>query len=119
MVLTDQDGSIVWSTNTSNTQVDKAELLNTGNLVLKNPSGKILWQSFDSPTDTLLPSQRLTKSTKLISAIAKGAYSSGYFSLYFDNDNVLRLMYDGPEIRLVLAESRIRLVSEWKNQLQQ
>ncbi|XP_010256775.1 PREDICTED: putative receptor protein kinase ZmPK1 [Nelumbo nucifera] len=98
MVLTDVDGSTVWSTNTTGTKVDKAELLNTGNLVLKDPSGKILWQSFDSPIDTLLPSQPLTKSKKLVSATSKRTYYSGYFSLFFDSDNVLKLMYDGPEI---------------------
>ncbi|KAI8013803.1 putative receptor protein kinase ZmPK1 [Camellia lanceoleosa] len=98
MVLTDVDGSMAWQTNTSSTDVDRAELLETGNLVLKNSSGNILWQSFDFPTDTLLPFQTFTKSMKLISGLGKGSFASGYFSLYFDNDNVLRLIYDGPEI---------------------
>ncbi|KAA8516373.1 hypothetical protein F0562_016666 [Nyssa sinensis] len=98
MVLTDVDGSVVWETNTTSTDVDRAELLDTGNLVLKNPDGKILWQSFDLPTDTLLPSQRFTKTKRLISALRNGIYASGYFSFYFDSDNVLRLIYDGPEI---------------------
>ncbi|KAI8013811.1 putative receptor protein kinase ZmPK1 [Camellia lanceoleosa] len=98
MVLTDVDGSMAWQTNTSSTDVDRAELLETGNLVLKNSSGNILWQSFDFPTDTLLPFQTFTKSMKLISGLRNGSFASGYFSLYFDNDNVLRLIYDGPEI---------------------
>ncbi|KAK6943594.1 S-locus glycoprotein domain [Dillenia turbinata] len=98
MVLTDVDGSIVWETNTTATDVDRAELLNSGNLVLKSRSGNILWQSFDFPTDTLLPNQYFTKSTRLISVLRKGDYSSGYFIFYFDNDNVLRMMYDGPDI---------------------
>ncbi|KAG5550300.1 hypothetical protein RHGRI_015306 [Rhododendron griersonianum] len=68
------------------------------NLVLKDPSGKILWQSFDFPTDTLLPYQTFTKSKKLISSLRNGTYASGYFNLYFDSDNVLRLVYDGPDI---------------------
>ena len=42
----------VWETNTTSTDVDRAELLDTGNLVLKDPRGKILWQSFHFPTDT-------------------------------------------------------------------
>ncbi|KAA8518954.1 hypothetical protein F0562_016272 [Nyssa sinensis] len=98
MVLTDVDGSNVWETNTTSTDVERAELLETGNLVLKNPDGNILWQSFDFPTDTLLPFQTFTKSKRLISALRDGSYVSGYYSLYFDSDNVLRLMYDGPEI---------------------
>ncbi|THG12917.1 putative receptor protein kinase ZmPK1 [Camellia sinensis] len=98
MVLTDVDGSMAWQTNTSSTDVDRAEFLETGNLVLKNSSGNILWQSFDFPTDTLLPFQTFTKSMKLISGLRNGSFASGYFSLYFDNDNVWRLIYDGPEI---------------------
>ncbi|XP_058109415.1 putative receptor protein kinase ZmPK1 [Magnolia sinica] len=101
MVLTDVDGSTVWNTNTSSTAVAKAELLNSGNLVLKDPNGNILWQSFDYPTDTLLPSQPITKVKRIISTRGRGIFSSGFFSLFFDNDNVLRLMYDGPEISSV------------------
>ncbi|KAJ9694809.1 hypothetical protein PVL29_010335 [Vitis rotundifolia] len=98
MMLRDADGLTVWETNTTSTDVDRAELLDTGNLVLKDPRGKILWQSFDFPTDTLLPNQIFTTSTKLISILRRGDFSSGYFNLLFDNDNVLRMMYDGPEI---------------------
>ncbi|KAL5991703.1 hypothetical protein ACLOJK_012613 [Asimina triloba] len=98
MVLADVDGSTIWNANTSSTDANRAELLNTGNLVLKDPIGNVLWQSFDYPTDTLLPLQPITKSKRLVSARGGGAISSGYFILFFDNDNVLKLMYDGPEI---------------------
>ncbi|OMO74111.1 S-locus glycoprotein [Corchorus olitorius] len=101
LVLTDIDGAIAWETNTSNTNVGRAELLDNGNLVLKDSSGKILWQSFDFPTDTLLPHQHFTKSNKLISRLGRGNYAAGNFIFHFDNDNVLRLMYDGPDISSV------------------
>ncbi|WOL06948.1 receptor protein kinase ZmPK1 isoform X3 [Canna indica] len=65
------------------------ELLNSGNLVVKDGQGSVLWQSFGSPTDTLLPTQPITKNSMLV---------SGYYRFYFDNDNVLKLIYDGPEI---------------------
>ncbi|KAL4557958.1 hypothetical protein LXL04_036154 [Taraxacum kok-saghyz] len=101
MVLTDVDGTFVWGTNTTSTDVNRAMLLNTGNLVLVNKKGQIRWQSFDYPTDTLLPSQRLTKNTNLISALRKRSFEAGYFSLRYDSNNVLTLFYDGPEISSV------------------
>ncbi|KAK2644307.1 hypothetical protein Ddye_019502 [Dipteronia dyeriana] len=48
----------VWSTNVSVTSLNGtvAELLDSGNLVLvENGTKNILWQSFDHPTDTILP----------------------------------------------------------------
>ena len=57
----------------------------------------ILWQSFDFPTDTLLAEQPLMKDKKLVSSRSSSKYSSGFFKLYFDNDNALRLLYDDPE----------------------
>ncbi|XP_023734596.1 putative receptor protein kinase ZmPK1 [Lactuca sativa] len=97
MVLTDVDGMVVWETNTTSTDVDRAVLLNTGNLVLQNQKGQILWQSFDYPTDTLLPSQTLTKRKSLISALRRGSFEPGYFVLSYNSINVLILTYDSPE----------------------
>ncbi|KAK2972280.1 hypothetical protein RJ640_014338 [Escallonia rubra] len=98
MSLTDVDGKEVWYANITANNAQRAEVLDTGNLVLKDPQGEIIWQSFDYPTDTLLPSQTFTKSNKLIATRRKGSYYTGYYSFYFDNDNVMRLLYDGPEI---------------------
>ncbi|KAM2088739.1 hypothetical protein ACFX1T_032775 [Malus domestica] len=99
MVLTDVDGTAVWGTNvnSSSSRADTAVLLDSGNLVLKDKRGKVLWQSFDIPTHTLLPNQPFTKSKKLISTLGKGTFGTGYFSFSFDNDNVLKLMFDGPD----------------------
>ncbi|KVH94860.1 putative receptor protein kinase ZmPK1 [Cynara cardunculus var. scolymus] len=113
MVLTDVNGMVVWQTNTTSTDVNRAVLLNTGNLVLKNRKGQILWQSFDYPTDTLLPSQTLTKSKSLISASRKGSFQSGYFSLNYNSNNVLTLSYDGPEISSVYWPSPNPSFSVW------
>jgi hypothetical protein len=41
-----------------------AVLLDTGNLVLRLPSGKMTWQSFDHPTDTVLPNMKFLVSYK-------------------------------------------------------
>ncbi|CAO2183318.1 unnamed protein product [Urochloa humidicola] len=89
LALSDANGTAVWETKTSGEGL-VISLLDSGNLVISSdpPSAAAAaWQSFDWPTDTLVPSQPLTKETRLV---------SGYFSLLYDNDNVLRL-YDGPD----------------------
>lgn len=50
----------VWSTNVStSSNASSAKLLDTGNLVLFNGNGNVLWQSFDYPGNTLLPFMKL------------------------------------------------------------
>ncbi|KAE8787206.1 putative receptor protein kinase ZmPK1 [Hordeum vulgare] len=98
LVLQGLDGRVVWSTNTSTTSADRAELLDSGNLVVSDASGRALWQSFDWPTDTLLPGQPMTRYQRLVSASAMGLPYSGFYKFYFDSNNILNLMYDGPEI---------------------
>ncbi|XP_059631078.1 putative receptor protein kinase ZmPK1 [Cornus florida] len=97
IILTDADFLVVWATETTWASSVQLELCDTGNLVLHTLAGKILWQSFDSPTDTLLPQQLLTKKTILVSSRSRSNYSSGSYKLYFDDDNVLRLLFDGLE----------------------
>lgn len=97
IVLTDVDGTTVWQSNTtSTTDATRAVLLNTGNLVLQDSNNTVLWQTFDIPTDTLLPFQQLTKDIRLVSS-RNGGHASGYYSLYFDSDNVLKMVFDGPD----------------------
>ncbi|XP_066360058.1 putative receptor protein kinase ZmPK1 isoform X2 [Miscanthus floridulus] len=96
MVLTDYDGTVVWQTNTSSKGADYAELMDSGNLVMKDQGGNILWQSFDHPTDTLLPTQPVTASAKLVSTDL--SHPSSYYTLLFDDRYILSLAYDGPDI---------------------
>ncbi|KAH7544240.1 hypothetical protein JRO89_XS15G0134700 [Xanthoceras sorbifolium] len=64
LVLLNKTKGIIWSSNTSG-EVENpvAQLLDTGNLVLRDNispgSGSYLWQSFDYPSDTLLPGMKL------------------------------------------------------------
>ncbi|KAB2622065.1 receptor protein kinase ZmPK1 [Pyrus ussuriensis x Pyrus communis] len=87
----------VTTANSSSSRAETAVLVDSGNLVLRDKQGKVRWQSFDFPSHTLLPNQLFTKSKKLISTLGKGTFGTGYFSFYFDNDNVLKLMFDGPD----------------------
>ncbi|KAL0284555.1 UNVERIFIED_CONTAM: G-type lectin S-receptor-like serine/threonine-protein kinase [Sesamum angustifolium] len=62
--LLNGSNSMIWSSNTSGVaQTPVVQLLDSGNLVVKEAtdanSDKYLWQSFDYPTDTLLPGMKL------------------------------------------------------------
>ncbi|KAF5444849.1 hypothetical protein F2P56_033946 [Juglans regia] len=98
LILTDAGEFTVWETNTISLSSLELYLYDTGNLVLRTLGGENLWESFDFPTDTLLPQQLLTRNTKLVSSRSHTNYSSGFYKLLFDNDNVLCLLYDGAEV---------------------
>ena len=62
LVLHDSSKRLLWSTNVSvqGTTSSVAQLRDSGNLVLvQGNNEKVIWQSFDHPTDTLLPGMRL------------------------------------------------------------
>ncbi|CAK8530431.1 unnamed protein product [Lathyrus sativus] len=89
--------NIVWSSNqtNANNQVLVLQLLDTGNLVLRetnaNDPTKYLWQSFDYPTDTLLPTMNMgwnfdKKTEKHLTSwkVTGKDPSSGYYSFKID-----------------------------------
>ncbi|KAG4930480.1 hypothetical protein JHK84_047462 [Glycine max] len=94
--------SHVWSSNTISLSSSMLLFLNnTGNLVLRQTEsiGVVLWLSFDFPTDTLLPQQVFTRHAKLVFSRSKTNKSLGFYTLFFDNKNILHLLlYDGPEV---------------------
>ncbi|XP_054812750.1 G-type lectin S-receptor-like serine/threonine-protein kinase At4g27290 isoform X2 [Prosopis cineraria] len=72
LVLLSQNGTVVWSANTTvkssslKNGTVVAQLLDSGNLVLRNERGEVdddgeeyIWQSFDYPTDTFLPGMKI------------------------------------------------------------
>ncbi|XP_040381833.1 receptor-like serine/threonine-protein kinase SD1-8 [Oryza brachyantha] len=69
LVLLDGAGNetVVWSSSNSSAAaagvvaVVQAELLDTGNLVVRDKDGNVLWQSFEHPTNTFLPGIRVGK----------------------------------------------------------
>ncbi|KAL3503539.1 hypothetical protein ACH5RR_037988 [Cinchona calisaya] len=82
IVILNHTGHIVWSTNTSRTvQNPVARLLDSGNLVVKDVGddnqGSFLWQSFDYPTDTLLPSMKLGRNFLTGLEVYLSAWRSG------------------------------------------
>ncbi|GLJ28785.1 hypothetical protein SUGI_0567490 [Cryptomeria japonica] len=95
LLLSDANGSTVWETHTASNNLDAKQvlLLETGNLVMQDSSGQSVWESFENPTDTLLPHQLLRGNGQLVSSLCSGSTTSGYYHLYFDYDNILRLRF--------------------------
>ncbi|KAL2504622.1 receptor-like protein kinase 1 [Abeliophyllum distichum] len=67
--------------------IASASMLDNGNFVLYDSSRRIIWKSFDQPTDTLLPDQRLPPGEEIFSSVSKTNPARGIFRL--------KMQYDG------------------------
>jgi hypothetical protein len=67
LVLRDADSSHVWSSNSSGQSVSGMRITEMGNLVLFDHMNATVWQSFDHPSDTLVPGQSLVEGMRLTS----------------------------------------------------
>jgi hypothetical protein len=65
--------------NTSGAGITSASMEETGNFILHTDTNHSAWQSFEHPSDTLLPNQPLTVSLELTSP--KSPSQGGYYSL--------------------------------------
>ncbi|KAL3754761.1 hypothetical protein ACJRO7_001942 [Eucalyptus globulus] len=71
LVLLGDDGKKMWSTNTAGKSVVGLNLTEVGNLVLYDRNDAIIWQSFDHPSNAILPGQELRPSMKLTTTSSK------------------------------------------------
>ena len=78
-LLNDPTGNEIWKAALVGTGVAYAAMLDSGNFVLASQDSGFLWQSFDNPTDTILPTQTMEKGSKLVSRYSEGNYSNGRF----------------------------------------
>ncbi|KAM7476667.1 hypothetical protein LguiB_023910 [Lonicera macranthoides] len=78
--LNNPQGQSLWEADISS-KADYALLLNTGNFVLGSYNSSYIWESFDYPADTLLPSQVLDVGGVLFSRETNRNYSKGRFQL--------------------------------------
>ncbi|XP_052182531.1 G-type lectin S-receptor-like serine/threonine-protein kinase LECRK3 [Diospyros lotus] len=94
-LLSDPKGQPIWVPTFSGGPVAYAAMLDSGNFVLVSGSGSnsttTLWQSFDEPTDTILPSQILNRDGRLVARYAETNYSNGRFELLLQKDGNLVL----------------------------
>ena len=85
-ILNDQKGKQMWKADLIGPGVAYAAMLDTGNFVLASHDSTYLWQSFNHPTDTILPTQILNQGIKLIALFSEVNRSSGRFMIILHTD---------------------------------
>ncbi|KAG7942997.1 hypothetical protein I3843_15G016400 [Carya illinoinensis] len=86
-VLQDEQGQQIALTNAQQ-PASSASMLDTGNFVLYN-SNLTIWETFDAPTDTILPGQPLLAGNELASSISETNHATGNFRLTMQRDGNL------------------------------
>ncbi|KAF2290999.1 hypothetical protein GH714_018153 [Hevea brasiliensis] len=66
-------------------------MLNFGNFVLHDSESKIIWQTFDAPTDTILLGQSLVAREQLVCSISNTSHMSGRFALKMPRNGNLEM----------------------------
>ncbi|XP_022750965.1 G-type lectin S-receptor-like serine/threonine-protein kinase LECRK1 [Durio zibethinus] len=75
----------------ANVTASSASMLDSGNFVLYDKHKKIIWESFQYPTDTILGGQNLYPGSRLFSSVSETNYSAGRFHLEMQEDGNLVL----------------------------
>ncbi|GMN26564.1 hypothetical protein TIFTF001_001352 [Ficus carica] len=115
-ILNDSGGNTVWYAKIpAGSRVSYASMLDTGNFVVANSDSAHSWESFDKPTDTILPKQTLGPGSILFSRRNAANYSRGRFLLTLQDDKNLILyttfLYaEDPNSRYWVAETKCNQV---------
>ena len=64
-------------------------LTETGNLVLFDSNDASVWQSFEHPTDNLVPEENLLFGQKLIASISENDWSQGLISFSLTSEGIV------------------------------
>ncbi|KMT14413.1 hypothetical protein BVRB_4g071920 [Beta vulgaris subsp. vulgaris] len=93
LILSDPQGAQLWSTSVdlSGADVVSYSIMNdAGNLILKSSSNSnAVWQSFEHPTDTLLPTQTMETDGTVDSRLSETNFTKGRFQLHLQSDGNL------------------------------
>ncbi|CAL5361563.1 unnamed protein product [Camellia sinensis] len=68
-----------------------ALMLDSGNFVLYDTDSRVIWESFNFPTNTILGGQTLAMGAQLISSLSDTQYSTGRYKLIMQADGKLVL----------------------------
>ncbi|KAK9170073.1 hypothetical protein Syun_002213 [Stephania yunnanensis] len=123
LVLTDRQGRELWRA-PINGSIASASMGDNGNFVLRssNNSAVNAWESFNNPTDTILPRQALNLGNSMSSRRSEEDYSQGRFQLVIKDGNVVlnplalpttfayKSYYSSQTATLNTTESVVRLV---------
>ncbi|KAG7948015.1 hypothetical protein I3843_14G124600 [Carya illinoinensis] len=90
-VLNDPEGKEIWRANITRSGVAYAAMLDSGNLVLATQNSVYLWESFNLPTDTILPTNTIGRLGKLVARYSETNYSNGRFQFSLKSDGNLVL----------------------------
>ncbi|PWA87602.1 bulb-type lectin domain-containing protein [Artemisia annua] len=85
-VLSDLQGRDVWSTGPPS-DITYGVMNDTGNFVIVGNNSRKIWESFNFPTDTMLPTQVIEKGGAIYSKMSRVNFARGRFQL--------RLLQDG------------------------
>ncbi|GLT45964.1 hypothetical protein SLA2020_197570 [Shorea laevis] len=93
-ILSDARGEEVWAADlTGSGFVSYAAMLDTGNFVLASQNSTFLWESFNLPTDTIVPTQIMKLNCGIRSRQAENSYSKGIFLFAMQLDGNLVLYH--------------------------
>ena len=90
-VLNDPTGNEIWKVDSVGSRVAYAAMLDSGNFVLVSQDSSLWWESFDHPTDTILPLQTMNQGSKLVARYSERNYSKGRFQFTLQSDGNLVL----------------------------
>ena len=79
-----------------------ASMLDTGNFVVYNSDKQSIWESFQNPTDTLLPTQRLLPNDSVVlkSSVSESNQSTGRFRAVMQQNGYVALYPVGTSLKM-------------------
>lgn len=88
LVLKQSGGAPIWSAYVGGRAVSGLNLADSGNFLLLDENGDVVWQSFDLPIDSLLRGQKLVAGKSLIANASPTNMTLGLYTLSVTNEGL-------------------------------